>query len=147
MLHFGLAQVLDARASLPRPPSTSSGATPCSLCMVARARPGVRPEEHELFVTRMIEVCTPDFFQRVRGFGLESEIPVFIVGLPRSGTTLCEQILASHCQVFGAGEIKLVHDIWTALGGPASEPIEGLRRLDRETVHRLASRHLERFAH
>ena len=51
----------------------------------------------------MIAVCTPDFFQRVRGFGLESELPVFVVGLPRSGTTLIEQILASHTQVFGAG--------------------------------------------
>ena len=93
----------------------------------------------------MIGVCTPDFFERVRGFGLESELPVFVVGLPRSGTTLIEQILASHCQVFGAGEIKLARDTMAALGGQGADFIEGLRRLDRQTARRLASRHLERL--
>ena len=93
----------------------------------------------------MIGVCTPDFFQRVRGFGVESDLPVFIVGLPRSGTTLIEQILASHSQVFGAGEIPLARDTWAALGGQGTGSIEGLRRLDRGTAGRLASRHLERL--
>ncbi len=93
----------------------------------------------------MIAVCTPDFFERVRGFGLESELPVFVVGLPRSGTTLIEQILASHSQVFGAGEIKLARDTMAALGGQGADSIEGLRQLDRQTARRLASRHLERL--
>ena len=70
---------------------------------------------------------------------------MFIVGLPRSGTTLIEQILASHSQVFGGGEIKLAHDTMAALGGQGADPIEGLRQLDRQTAHRLASRHLERL--
>ena len=60
----------------------------------------------------MIAVCMPDFFARVRGFGLESELPVFVVGLPRSGTTLVEQILASHSQVFGAGESNWPATLW-----------------------------------
>ena len=93
----------------------------------------------------MIAACTPDFFERVGGFGLESELPVFVVGLPRSGTTLVEQILASHSQVFGAGEIKLAHENMATLGGESAEAFENLHRLDRETVHRLASRHLERL--
>ena len=61
------------------------------------------PKVNESLVTRMIDVCTSDYFSRVCGFGLESELPVFVVGLPRSGTTLVEQILASHSRVFGAG--------------------------------------------
>jgi hypothetical protein len=69
-------------------------------------------------------VSTPDFFQRVRGFGLESELPVFVVGLPRSGTTLIEQIPASHSQVLGVGEIKLASDTMAALGGQGADPIE-----------------------
>jgi hypothetical protein len=93
----------------------------------------------------MIAVCTPDFFERVRGFGLESDLPVFVVGLPRSGTTLVEQILASHSQVFGAGEIKLGQNTMNALGGPGTDFIEGLGRLDRPTAQRLASRHLEKL--
>lgn len=38
--------------------------------------------------------------------GLDSQRPVFIVGMPRSGSTLCEQIVSSHPDVFGAGEVK-----------------------------------------
>ena len=75
---------------------------------------------------------------------MESEIPVFVVGLPRSGTTLIEQILAAHGQVFGAGEVPLAGDTMAALGEQGVDSIEGLGRLDRETAQRLASRHLER---
>ncbi len=49
----------------------------------------------------------------------ESELPVFIVGMPRSGTSLTEQILASHPAVFGAGEVRFWDDAYTAL---AREP-------------------------
>ena len=132
-------------ASMPRPPSTSLGPTPCNSPSGASAARSTTRKSTSLLVTRMIAVCTPDFFERVRGFGLESELPVFVVGLPRSGTTLIEQILASHSQVFGAGEIKLAGDTLAALGGQGVDPIEGLRRLDRETARRLASRHLERL--
>jgi len=44
-------------------------------------------------------------FEKNQGSGYESELPVFIVGMPRSGTSLVEQILASHPQVYGAGEL------------------------------------------
>jgi Flp pilus assembly protein TadD len=55
---------------------------------------------------------TPQLFSREsiqdrRGFGERSAVPIFIVGMPRSGTTLIEQILASHPEVFGAGELNL----------------------------------------
>jgi len=49
----------------------------------------------------------------------QSELPVFIVGMPRSGTSLTEQILASHPAVFGAGEVRFWDDAYTAL---AREP-------------------------
>lgn len=47
----------------------------------------------------------PGLFETLQGAGHPSELPVFVFGMPRSGTTLVEQILASHPQVFGAGEI------------------------------------------
>ena len=80
----------------------------------------------------------------MRGFGLESELPVFVVGLPRSGTTLIEQILASHSGVFGAGEVQLAADTMAALG-QGENSLDGLRSLDRVMAQRLASRHLERL--
>ena len=103
------------------------------------------PKQHGVFVARLIAVCTSDFFKRVRGIGLESELPVFVVGLPRSGTTLIEQILASHSRVFAAGEIALAGDTMAALDEPDADAVEGLRRLDRPTAHGLASRHLARL--
>jgi tetratricopeptide (TPR) repeat protein len=145
LLHFGLAQVLDARGEYAEVAEHLDRGNAMQLSEWRNRGKEYDPKEYELLITRMIEISTPDFFQRVRGFGLESELPVFVVGLPRSGTTLIEQILASHGQVFGAGEIKLVRDTMAALGGQGADPIEGLRRLDRETAHRLASRHLEKL--
>ena len=52
----------------------------------------------------MTDAFAPELFKARRGAGDPSEVPVFIVGMPRSGTTLVEQILASHPNVFGAGE-------------------------------------------
>ncbi|MCB1531882.1 MAG: tetratricopeptide repeat protein [Alphaproteobacteria bacterium] len=48
---------------------------------------------------------TPEFIEQMKGQGYESDMPVFIVGMPRSGTTLTEQIISSHPEVFGAGEL------------------------------------------
>jgi tetratricopeptide (TPR) repeat protein len=51
------------------------------------------------------ELYSPEFLAQLDGHGYESEKPVFIVGMPRSGTTLTEQILACHPDVYGAGEL------------------------------------------
>ena len=62
-------------------------------------------EAKELTAMReMTDAFAPELFKARRGAGDPSEVPVFIVGMPRSGTTLVEQILASHPNVFGAGE-------------------------------------------
>jgi tetratricopeptide (TPR) repeat protein len=63
----------------------------------------------------LIGLGSPEFFSRVGAWGNSSELPVFIVGMPRSGTTLIEQIAASHSQVFGAGERREIGAIATAL--------------------------------
>jgi tetratricopeptide (TPR) repeat protein len=54
----------------------------------------------------IIQTFSAEFFSSEAGFGDETEVPVFIVGMPRSGTTLTEQICSSHPGVFGAGELK-----------------------------------------
>jgi hypothetical protein len=52
-------------------------------------------------------VFTKDFLRSHENRGEQSRLPIFVIGMPRSGTTLIEQILASHPQVFGAGELAL----------------------------------------
>jgi tetratricopeptide (TPR) repeat protein len=82
------------------------------------------------------------FIRRCRPAASTSERPVFIVGMPRSGTSLTEQILASHPAVFGAGEVTFWDDAFAAykktrLGGDiGANLIPGLARdyLDRLTV-------------
>ncbi|MGA9854172.1 MAG: sulfotransferase, partial [Gammaproteobacteria bacterium] len=62
------------------------------------------------------------FMAAHNGAGSDGESPVFIIGMPRSGTTLVEQILASHSQVYGAGELHLLRQcLRLELGPVASE--------------------------
>jgi tetratricopeptide (TPR) repeat protein len=62
-------------------------------------------QRHDALVDSIIATHDRKYFEKTKGWGLVSDLPVFIVGMPRSGSTLVEQILASHPQVFGAGEI------------------------------------------
>ena len=62
---------------------------------------------------RIRDVLSAEFMASRLGHGDRSPVPVFIVGMPRSGTTLVEQTLASHHAVFGAGERVELHD-WLA---------------------------------
>jgi len=63
------------------------------------------PEVNERHLRLQSEVCTADFFAARRGWGCGRPDPIFIVGLPRSGSTLIEQILASHSKVDGTLEL------------------------------------------
>lgn len=65
------------------------------------------PYEHERLVNRVLETFTTEFLQQRADWGIATDIPLFIFGLPRSGTTLTEQFLAAHPMVYGAGELQL----------------------------------------
>ncbi len=62
-------------------------------------------QKYTAYVDRLIEAYSKGYFQKITACGSDSELPVFIVGMPRSGTTLVEQIISSHPQVYGAGEL------------------------------------------
>lgn len=64
-----------------------------------------RPEPIERNARRQMEICTHNLFAQRQGVGCDSCDPIFIVGLPRAGSTLIEQILASHSQVEGTMEL------------------------------------------
>lgn len=61
-------------------------------------------------------------YEHRSGHGVDSTLPVFVLGMPRSGTTLVEQIIASHSQIFGAGELGVIPGV-----------IQGLERWERHT--------------
>lgn len=61
-------------------------------------------EVHDSLITQY----TRDIIDRSRKHGHDSDVPVFILGMPRSGTTLTEQIIASHPDVYGAGELPFI---------------------------------------
>ncbi len=64
---------------------------------------------------RIIGHMTRDFFDRCKGFGGDNRLPLFILGMPRSGTTLVEQILGSHSAVFAGGELGQIPRMWRRL--------------------------------
>jgi tetratricopeptide (TPR) repeat protein len=76
-----------------------------------------RPEIIENNTRQQIEICTAELFAGRRGWGSPDRSPIFIVGLPRSGSTLLEQILASHSEVEGTQELPNIQQIVHRLRG------------------------------
>ncbi len=70
-----------------------------------RAESRYQPELLEMNTRNQKRVCTREFFAERAGWGTPERDPIFILGLPRSGSTLLEQILASHSQVEGTQEL------------------------------------------
>ncbi len=76
-----------------------------------------RPEIIETNTAQQRAVCTPAFFAKREGWGVPAADPIFILGLPRAGSTLIEQILASHSQVEGTQELPDIQRIVFELQG------------------------------
>ena len=86
-----------------------------------------------------------DLMRRNQGVGHQSPVPVFIIGMPRSGTSLVEQILASHPQVFGAGELTDMTravDALAAKDGDSSVFPEVVSRMTRGQIYEFGERYL-----
>ncbi len=89
-----------------------------------------------------------EFFHQRRGFGAPDRDPIFVVGLPRSGSTLVEQILASHSAVEGTMELPEIISIARGLRGAAETArgtpyFEALARTDAEHCRQLGERYIE----
>jgi len=87
-----------------------------------RAQSRYRPELIELNTRLQREVCTRELFARHTGGGAAARDPIFVVGLPRSGSTLVEQILASHSAVEGTQELADVPRLVAGLQGRDWDP-------------------------
>lgn len=107
------------------------------------------PDAADAWIDDIIAAFPADAAKRPQAVVAGSEQPVFVVGMPRSGTTLIEQILASHPDAFGAGELSVLQDIVQQAGGypaivgqltPETEAALGQRYLD--AVRPMAGNHL-----
>ena len=83
-----------------------------------RARVKYDPVRTEVAHDEIIEFFDRDFFEHRSPPDSDGPAPIFIVGMPRAGSTLLEQILASHSQVEGAAELPYIGMLSAALGGP-----------------------------
>ena len=99
------------------------------------------------YLERMRATCTSEFLGRHYGCGDPSPVPVFVVGMPRSGTSLVEQILASHRDVYGAGETKDFALAMTEVGaaGLALYHPEVVPKMSGGEFRRLGTKYLQRI--
>jgi hypothetical protein len=97
----------------------------------------------EAVTRRLMEVFDADFFAQASAAGNPDERPVFVVGMPRSGTTLTEQIIAMHSQAHGCGELPDLPLMVKALGDRWPGDAAGLGR---ELLEHQAARYLEAAA-
>jgi tetratricopeptide (TPR) repeat protein len=144
-LQYGLAQVMDGRGHYNRAAELAREANDYLREEARHRGRGYDPAEHHAHVDKLIGTYSSAHFERVREWGSDSELPVFVVGLPRSGTSLVEQILASHPQVHGAGELDRISELNRSLPGLVGRQapaVECVDELTREHVEALAGRYL-----
>jgi tetratricopeptide (TPR) repeat protein len=147
-LLFGLAQVQDAREQFAEAAACLEQGNGLALAEQRRRGLIYDPSEHRQFVDATLAAFQPALFERLAGAGLDGPRPVFIIGLPRSGTTLLEQILASHPEVYGAGEVPLVRRSFEEIPeilGRAAPTLDLVPDWNVEMINELARRHDQRL--
>ncbi len=103
------------------------------------------PDSTTRMVSRARAVFTPELFRELEHAGCPSAEPIFVVSLQRSGSTLTEQILGSHSQIEGAGELQTLIQIVGADVMPKTGPDypNGMDRLTPDDLRSLGEKYLE----
>lgn len=115
---------------------------------LVRADLGFDHDTRHRQMERIRALFTPEFLRDRAELGSDAARPVFVVGMPRSGTTLVHQILASHSRAAGAGELYDLPQLATALakeGGAGRRFPDGVADLDRTRAGAMAASYLKRL--
>lgn len=103
-------------------------------------------KQHSTNIENLTRFFNKEYLSNAVKSSIHAERPVFIVGMPRSGTSLTEQILSSHSRVFGAGELSdiknIVYDMGNDAGSSRTYP-EYLRHLDRTAINDISEKYLQ----
>jgi tetratricopeptide (TPR) repeat protein len=146
MLLFGLAAVCDGRGQYAQAASYLEDANALQAAVKQAQGSTYDSESHSRVISGMMASFTPEYLAARRGWGDPDPRPVFVVGLPRSGTTLTEQILASHPLVHGAGELNDLQRVFGALpelaGRPELTTFQALQVLDPASTKAAARSYL-----
>jgi tetratricopeptide (TPR) repeat protein len=105
------------------------------------ARTGYNPDNTARLVDEQIETCTADLFAQRSDLGCDAPDPIFILGLPRAGSTLLEQILASHSRVDGTMELHELLGLAQRLRGRSTGEESAYPRI----LHELDDSYFARF--
>lgn len=147
-LHFAMATVRDAREDYEEAARLYARGNAHQAESLRRSGRRYDPDRIARDADELIASFTPEYFRAVDGLGDPGRRPIFVVGMPRSGTTLVEQVLASHRDVFGAGELDDVRRITADLSGPDDSyatVARTLRGLEPDAARRLARRYLDQL--
>lgn len=91
----------------------------------------------------IIDSLTPERYSALEGAGYASDAPIFIIGMPRSGTTLLERILGRHSQIEATGELPVIARLFSA---HSAGSMEHMASLDANELKKLGSDYIERSA-
>jgi Sulfotransferase family len=145
-LGFALGAVFDARGLYAQAAEQFEAANALKSAVRAAKGQSFDPDWYSRSIDRIIATFTPELLARGRGWGDRDPRPVFVVGLPRSGTTLVEQILASHSQVHGAGELHNMLNLFNGLpqltGRPGIDAFEAVSTLGPDAARAVARRYV-----
>ena len=116
----------------------------------ALRRKGLPPDSLRVtdFVQRAIAALRPEVFDHFNGAGAQERDPIFVVGLQRSGSTLIEQILASHPLIEGTAELTVMQFLWDRLGRIGKlhnrGPFQELLQQSTADMRKIGEEYLER---
>ncbi|RKZ64711.1 MAG: hypothetical protein DRQ44_09040 [Gammaproteobacteria bacterium] len=114
-----------------------------------------KTQQHENYITQLIETFDAEYFKNLNERNqtevyCDSETPVFIVAMPRSGTTLTEQILARHDKVLGIGERNFASQSFSQLvnmkeNSAALKNLKNISKLTADEIQSISNHYLEKL--
>lgn len=140
-MHYMLGRSFDRLKDYDRAFAEFKAANELQLAALRRSGRAYDRTAQEQLVDRIMEAFQVGPANEWTGLGVSDDLPIFVLGMPRSGTTLAEQILASHPEVHGAGELMEIPQASQRLAKDSAWP-DGIDRLDHSLASTLADDYL-----